>query len=227
MDTYTQFERDDLTITAHYDHDADSPFSWGWEGLAIAPYERNSVEHGDTELINALTDNDEERETLTLELDQSVEDWRDALDHYDEVSAGLGIRYDETDERDARIAYHHALEGLTDSVNALKDLDNNRPELVSFEWCPYVDLIRYFQVVYNPVIIAKEWGIPMDAPKAIHARVKDLVSTFNVWYRGGTLVLTVERDGEYLDTLAGVMLDDDAPTDEELWQFVTDNMVVK
>lgn len=227
MNTYTEIKEDNRVIKVTYsDWDAASDIMTEWDrylseiGILISPYERGSGEWGDEDIATGLDNWEEDYNRISVDLDDATADYQDANGLLENCLSQCGWDYSDEDVLDTMDSVRDRAETVAHYADELATHISNRPNVRIIEFCPYVDLIRYFRVFVDVETFEQE-----TLQEYRHKAVTEIVRAFNVAYRGGIFSITVEDDeGNHIDSVGGVTFDSEVPTDDEILKYVGECM---
>lgn len=227
MDTYTELKNDNRIIKVTYsDYDIASDIMAEWDsrlsdmGLFISPHERNSVDWGDDDIATGLDNWEEDYNRIAVDLDDATTDYQDANARLENILSGCGWDYSDENALNAMEDVQDRAEILASHADELATHIKNRPDVRVIEFCPYVDIIRYFRVFVDVETFEQD-----TAQEYSVENVLKIVKAFNAAYRGGVFHIDIEdEDGNDIDSVSGVTFEDECPTDDEILEYVRDCM---
>lgn len=207
-----------IHVNLNADLDADNPFNWGWEGIAVYANDSRSIDSGDTHHRDELEGWTEDRDRLEDEVNYCIDDWQ-KLENYRHENNG-DIR------PEVELELSNAIADLLGAVETLADHEGDKPAYLFF------DGADGYTVSIDPEVYGAYIGVPADDMEALKRCSRGYLDTYLSWANGSVWsleVVQVDSDGNHvsdLDRLSGVYLGDYSsyPTDEELWQFVETDM---
>lgn len=234
---YTTFMQNhngtDYAVTVKYDDDMSLDDLMGeLVGIAFDTHEYRRDIIGDQPVVELLP-------TYFDDLEYFSEEVNDCTEEMNKVAEVLSLEVSRRVEDLDAIA-----EALTDLKDAEEKLDlateelrgymESRPDVLHFRYHPYVDTHGITAIVNVPEFCANT-GLARERLATI---VPDMAKTLNTVLRGGVWIISLEEvildeDGEiedygsYSDSIGGVILEDDCPTDEEFWTFILEEMGLK
>lgn len=226
MDIYTELKNDNRIIKVTYSDWAASDIMGEWDsrlsdmGLFISPHERNSVDYGDEDIATGLDNWEEDYNRIAVDLDDATTDYQDANARLENILSGCGWDYSDEHALDAMESVRDRAEIVSQNAEELATHINNRPDVRVIEFCPYVDLIRYFRVFVDVETFEQEMAQEYSVDNVLK-----IVGAFNAAYRGGVFSISIEDEEENeIDSVSGVTFEDECPTDEEILEYVRDCM---
>lgn len=227
MDIYTEIKEDNRTIKVTYsDYDIASDIMGEWDnhlsemGLFVSPHDRNSVDWGDEDIATGLDNWEEDYNRISVDLDDATAEYQDANGLLENCLSQCGWDYSDEDVLDTMDGVRDRAGIVAHYAEELATHISNRPNVRIIEFCPYVDLIRYFRVFVDVETFERE-----TLQEYSHKAVTETVRAFNVAYRGGVFSITVEDDeGNHVDSVGGVTFSSEFPTDDEILKYVEECM---
>ena len=227
MDTYMELKHDDRIIKVTYsDYDIASDIMGEWDnhlsdmGLFVSPHERNSVDWGDEDIATGLDNWEEDYNRIAMDLDDATTDYQDANARLENILAGCGWDYSDENALKAMEDVQDRAEIVSQNADELATHINNRPDVRVIEYCPYVDLIRYFRVFVDVETFERETLQDYSVDNVLK-----VVNAFNAAYRGGIFSISIEdEDEDEINSVSGVTFGDECPTDDEILEYVRDCM---
>lgn len=227
MDTYTEFKHDNQIVRVTYsDYDIASDIMGEWDkqladmGVFISTHERNSVDWGDEEIATGLDNWEEDYNRIAVDLDDATTDYQDANARLENILAGCGWDYSDENALKAMEDVQDRAEIVSQNADELATHINNRPDVRVIEYCPYVDLIRYFRVFVDVETFEQDTAQDYSVDNVLK-----IVQAFNAAYRGGVFSISIEDEEENdIDSVSGVTFKYDLPTDDEILEYVRECM---
>lgn len=227
MDIYTEIKEDNRTIKVEYSGwESTSDIMTEWDrylseiGILISPYERGSGEWGDEDIATGLDNWEEDYNRISVDLDDATAEYQDANGLLENCLSQCGWDYSDKDVLDTMDGVRARAGNVAHYAEELATHISNRPDVRVIEFCPYVDLIRYFRVFVDVETFERE-----TLQEYSHKAVTETVRAFNVAYRGGIFSITLEDDeGNHADSVVGVTFEDEFPTDDEIRKYVEECM---
>ena len=227
MDIYTEFNHDDRIIKVTYsDYDIASDIMGEWDnhlsemGIFISTHERNSVDWGDEDIATGLENWEEDYNRIAVDLDDASTDYQDANARLENILSGCGWDYSDENVLDAMEGVQDRAEILASHADELATHISNRPDVRVVEFCPYVDIIRYFRVFVDVETFERETLQDYSVNNVLK-----IVGAFNAAYRGGVFSISIEdEDEDEIDSVSGVTFGDECPTDDEILEYVRECM---
>ena len=227
MDTYTEFKNDDRIIKVTYsDWDMASDIMTEWDrhlseiGILVSPYDRGTADWGDEDIATGLDNWEEEYNRISVDLDDATAEYQDVNGLLENCLNQCGWDYSDEDVLDTMDGIRDRAGIVSHYAEELATHISNRPNVRIIEFCPYVDLIRYFRVFVDVETFERETLQDYSDEAVI-----EIVRAFNVAYRGGVFSITAEDDeGNHIDSVGGVTLGSECPTDDEILTYVRECM---
>lgn len=227
MDIYTEIKEDNRTIKVEYsgwEFTSDIMTEWGEHlaeiGILISPYERGTADYGDEDIATGLDNWEEDYNRISVDLDDATAEYQDVNGLLENCLNQCGWDYSNEDVLDTMDSVRDRAGIVAHYAEELATHISNRPDVRVIEFCPYVDLIRYFRVFVDVETFERE-----TLQNYRYEAVIEAVRAFNVAYRGGVFSITVEDDeGNHIDSVAGVTFDSEFPTDDEIRKYVEECM---
>ena len=227
MDIYTEIKEDNRVIRVEYsDYDTASDIMGEWDrylseiGILISPYERGTADYGDEDIATGLDNWEEDYNRISVDLDDATAEYQNVNGLLENCLSQCGWDYSDEDVLDTMDGVRDRAENVAHYAEELATHISNRPDVRVIEFCPYVDLIRYFRVFVDVETFERE-----TLQEYRHKAVTEAVRAFNVAYRGGIFSITVEDDeGNHIDSVGGVTFDSEFPPDDEIRKYVEECM---
>lgn len=227
MENYAKIEDGNRIIAVDYsDWETVSDILTEWDehlaniGVMISPYERNSNDYGDKDIATGIQNWEEDYDRIALEVDDATTDYQSANARLEMCLSECGWDYLDKEVIEEMTEIEDRAETLASAVDELSTHIRNRPDVKAIEYCPYVDIIRYFRIWVDVETYEKTTGENYD-----NDRILEIVRYFNIAYRGGVFTVTVENeDGKEIDSVSGVTFSSELPTDDEIIEYVRTGM---
>lgn len=223
MDTYTEIKSDNQIIRVTYsDWETVSDIMTEWDrhlaeiGIFISPYDRRSSNWGDEYIATGLDNWGEDCNRISVDIDDATTDYQNANAMLENCLSQFGWDYSNGDVLDCLERAANCAEIVASHAEELATHISNRPDVRIIEFCPYVDLIRYFRVYVDVEIYEQDTKQDYSVDNVL-----EVVKAFNTAYRGGVFHIDIEdENGNDIDSLGGVTFEDECPTDDEILEYV-------
>lgn len=224
METYAEIKSGNRIIKVTYaDWEIGSAIMEDWDqrltemGILISPYRRDSADWGAKDIATGLDNWEEDYNRISVELDDAVTDHETSGAHLEHCLSGCGWDYSNGDALSAMEGVRDSAEYVSQCADELTTHISNRPDVKVIEFCPYVDIIRYFRVFVDVWTYEKYAGKNYSEDDVIKT-----VEVFNAAYRGGVYSILIEDEEENeIDRVTGVTFGNECPTDEEILEYVS------
>lgn len=227
MDNYTEIKDGNRIIKVTYsDWAIASDIMTEWDshladiGVMISPYERNSSDYGDEDIAKGLENWEEDYNRISVDLDDATTDYQDANARLEGSLIGSGWDYQNEGVISVLEEVETGADILADHAGELAIHIRNRPKVEVIEYCPYVDIIRYFRVYVDVETFERETLQDYSVDNVLK-----IVRAFNAAYRGGVFTITiVNKDGDEVDSVSGVTFNSECPSDSLILEYVRECM---
>lgn len=224
METYTEIKSGNRIIKVTYaDWEIGSAIMAEWDrhltemGILISPYERHSSDLGAEDIATGLDNWEEDYNRIATELDDAIIDHQSSDAHLEHCLSGCNWDYSNEGVLSALEGVRDSAEYVAQCTEELATHIGNRPDVKVIEFCPYVDLIRYFRVSVDVWTYEKYTGQNYNEDDVIKT-----VEAFNAAYRGGVYSILIEdEEGNDIDSVSGVTFRNECPADDEILEYVS------
>lgn len=236
MEPYTEFRTGDHFITVTYDNDAVGwlmdEFGESYPGVFAHDHAWTPHTVGDEMVGNELQNWEDELDNLHYEVDHATNEYFSAYGEYLDVIARRVVDAEESATR--REVLSNATAALASEVDELQNhLDSNR--WFTSNHSPYVDTNGYFVIIDKDEFCrgtglerdmsAEEWEKhATDAGKYVDTLVHGYVYHVEITAADFDDDTGEYEQGDYVDSLGGIIFNDNFPNDDEILEFVRANM---